>query len=331
VGAARSALALATLLTLVATDLDLLFRPTGEMESGAMMGLPTEINVFLVADGAHLALARGVALVVLAVVASGWRPRWTALPHWWVTWSFTTATAVPEGGDHLATGLTLLLLPVALTDPRRWHWADPRRWHWADPHPRRWADPPGGRRTDDIKPPGPIRLELARSALWVVRLQVAVVYLHAAVAKLGSTDWVTGSALFYWMRHPVYGAPTWLVDPLSATLSYGPVVAALTWGVIVLELLLAAGLVIHRDRRGPLLVAGLAFHAGIALLQGLVSFGLVMAGALILYLRPVDAPLAWPRWLPRSGFPRSWLPRSWLPPSRIRSEAPDPFRPGGSM
>jgi hypothetical protein len=45
----------------------------------------------------------------------------------------------------------------------------------------------------------------------------------------------------------------------------------------------------------PLLVAGIALHAGIALIQGLVSFSIVMTAALILYLRPVECAFAFRR------------------------------------
>jgi len=37
-----------------------------------------------------------------------------------------------------------------------------------------------------------------------------------------------------------------------------------------------------------LLVLGLFFHTAIALTMGLISFGLAMAAALILYLRPIE-------------------------------------------
>lgn len=290
VGVARSALALGTLLTLLLSDPVRLFGPVDDAATIGMIGIPGWLNLFRLGGDPHLELTRTVAMVVLALVVVGWRPRWTAIPHWWVTWSFTASTRLPEGGDHLATCLTLLLVPLVLTDGRRWHWD---------------AAPSAA---------GVVPTVVARSALAVIRLQVCVVYLHAAVAKLGSSDWTGGCALFYWMRHPTFGAPTWLVDRLSGLLTSGVVVALLTWGVMVLELLLAAALVMSPERRRRLLVAGIAFHVGIAAIQGLVSFGMAMAGALILYLRPVDVPFRRPR---------------WLDPVLASSPAPGPFRAGG--
>ncbi len=46
-----------------------------------------------------------------------------------------------------------------------------------------------------------------------------------------------------------------------------------------------------RKRVWPWMLAfGIALHGSIAVLHGLVSFSLIMIGALILYLRPVNRP-----------------------------------------
>ena len=45
-----------------------------------------------------------------------------------------------------------------------------------------------------------------------------------------------------------------------------------------------------------LLIAGITFHALIAIDMGLVSFFAAMTGALLLYLLPVGHQLTWPRW-----------------------------------
>jgi hypothetical protein len=65
-------------------------------------------------------------------------------------------------------------------------------------------------------------------------------------------------------------------------------VALLTWGVIVIEALLAAGLLASKPARKLLLSAGIALHLAILVFQGLFSFSITMFGALILFLRPVE-------------------------------------------
>jgi hypothetical protein len=67
-------------------------------------------------------------------------------------------------------------------------------------------------------------------------------------------------------------------------------VALLTWSVVVLEFALAAGLVVGKRYWRALLWGGIALHAGIIVLHGLVSFGFAMIAALILYLRPIGQP-----------------------------------------
>lgn len=270
VGLARTLLAAATLATLLLNPTGVLFAGSADGAAGPVCSAGRGASAFCLVGPGGLEMLRWATIVVLAVVASGWRPRLTALPHWYVTWSLGAAVTLADGGDQVAASLTLLLVPVALTDPRRWHWGEPPS-----------VALTTGRATSRV---------VARAFLWLIRLQVAGIYLHAAIAKLGQPEWADGTALYYWLGNPAFGLPPWiraLSDPL---LHSGAGVAALTWGVVVLELVLAAGLVVEPRRRAPLLVAGLALHAGIVGM-GLMSFATVMFAALLLYLRPVDAQL----------------------------------------
>jgi antimicrobial peptide system SdpB family protein len=174
----------------------------------------------------------------------------------------------------------LFLIPITLADPRRTHWSPP---------------PPA---SDRIR--GIVSEELARSTLFVLRLQVAAIYFHAAVGKMRVTEWTDGTAVYYWFTHALFGAPSWLESFVVRVLSVPDVVVAVTWGVILLELLLFIAVAIDRRWWPPLLVLGLAFHSGIVLVHGLVSFFFAMAGALLLYLRATDRPFT----LPRVGWSR---------------------------
>ena len=62
----------------------------------------------------------------------------------------------------------------------------------------------------------------------------------------------------------------------------------MTWGALGVELALFLGLVMDRRYRPALMVAGVIFHAGIAIVHGLVTFALVMIASLVLYLRPAE-------------------------------------------
>ncbi len=266
-GLARTLLALGTFSTLVFSPPSALFAPVAGMPDAPYCEGLGRISLFCVAPDQPGA-ARYVAVAVLVVVASGWRPRLTALPHWWVSFSVPVSISIPDGGDHVTQVLTLLLLPMALTDRRRWHWTAP-------------PDDTGHRET---------RL-LAVAALVLIRVQVAGIYLHACVAKLGVTEWRDGTALYYWLADPMFGAPLWMRDALIGVLSHGTAVAARRRDA-ALEFALVFGLFVPR-RRWPLLLAGgLALHLGIAVLIGLWSFGLTIFAAMMPAGRPADPDAA---------------------------------------
>lgn len=278
-GLGRTLLALSAIVTLVFSRPESLFCPaTGRPYAVGSTGVAAFSFFALLRD--HLELARVVAVAALAVVASGWRPRYTALVHWWLAFSFAASATLVDGGDQIAADLCLLLIPVALTDGRRWHW--------------------------DRGPAGEVgeweamRRIVALLATIVIRLQMAGVYFHAALGKTRPQEWLDGTAIYYWFNDPGFGAPAWMMPLLRPLLLNAASVTLLTWGVIALEFLLAAALFMPQRAWRPLLVAAIFFHAGIALIHGLISFAIAMAAGLILYLRPWDRPFHLPQ--PRS-FP----------------------------
>ena len=277
-GLARSMLAAATLLTLLTNPAGELFHPLvvddpGVIDRRAIDGL----SLFLLARE-HLGLAKLVAIILLLLVVSGWRPRLTALPHWWISYSFAASASVIDGGDLVAATLSLLLLPLALTDPRRTHWrgiGDGSAW----------------------------ASVAAQTGLLLLRFQVSVIYLFAAVLKIRNEEWSNGTALHYWWTHPKFGTwgPfRWLTDLIGPT----RLVVPLTWSFLVLELGLAFALVAPVRLRNRLLPVAVLFHVGIALVHGLPTFALTMSAALVLYLRPVWRPFEMPE-LRRRTFPRA--------------------------
>ena len=267
-GVARSLLALATAGTLAFSAPGTLFRPAAGLPPAPYCLGPGRISIFCLVPQDRLWLARWLGVAILLVVASGWRPRFTALFHWWIAFSLFVSATIPDGGDQATSVLTLLMLPVALTDPRRWHWqALPEQTPTATRHV--------------------LRL-LALSALLVIRVQVAGIYLNSSIAKLAVTEWRDGTAVYYWISQPVFGAPGWLHGILLAVAATSLGVIAMTWGTLILEFTLGIAIVMPRRSWKYLLVAGILFHGSIALMMGLASFSIAMAGALILYLRPVD-------------------------------------------
>jgi antimicrobial peptide system SdpB family protein len=269
-GFARSLLALATATTLMFDSTATLFRP--------LAGIPTtppfcaetvqKLSPFCLAPRGHLDLVRWLAVVLLLVVASGWRPRVTGIIHWWIALGFQTTATVVDGGDQVAVVLTLLLLPITLADGRRWHWS---------------RDSGAPRST--MQRLGRL---VALSAVLAMRVQVAAIYLHAGVGKMKVTEWADGTAMYYWLKNPTFGLNPVVQPLLLPLLTNSTAVTLLTWGTIVLEVFLAMGLLATRRARAVLLVLGIALHLGIMVFMGLFSFALTMFAALILFLRPLD-------------------------------------------
>ncbi len=283
-GLARSLLAFGTALTLAFNDSSILFPLVAGAEPPPYCNGLRGAGAFCLMSH-DLDAGRWLLVAALVVIASGWRPRYTALLHWWISWSVQANAGMVEGGDQVTAIITLLLLPIALTDQRSWHWL-------ASAVPA-------------VQPPGPARATiplLALSAQLAIRLQVAAIYFDSVVGKLGVAEWKDGTALYYWLTHPTFGAPSWL-RPALVPLLTSTAVAPLTWSVILVEIALFMGLTMNKRYRGWLLVAGLFLHGGIMVVHGLVSFGLAMFGALILFLRPSERP-----------FDVSWLtkqPAAW--------------------
>jgi antimicrobial peptide system SdpB family protein len=275
VGLARSLAALCTLSTLLLNSSTTLIRTTAN--GFACDGL-RRFGLFCVVGPAHLELGRFLLVFLLGLVVIGWRPRWTAIPHWYAAMSFLTSVQLIDGGDQVAVVISLLLIPVALTDPRHWHWESPPAssplWH----------------------------LVVAWAALLAIRVQAAGVYFHAAVGKLKVEEWVDGTAVYYWFTDPNVGMADWMRPFLLPLLHTGTGVSLLTWGSLLIEFLLFTGLTMDRRLRKPLLVVGITFHGLISLVHGLVSFGFAMWALLVLYLWPVEEPVAFEaigKWLRR--------------------------------
>jgi antimicrobial peptide system SdpB family protein len=265
-GFARTLLAIGTLLTLLFNDNITLF---GIQEKNTFQSIPdlglTQFGLFYLLRF-NLVLAKSIAIIILIIVASGWRPQITCIFHWFIAFSFNLFTAVPDGGDQLTNVLTLLLIPICIFDSRKWHWSE------------------------SFQGKNPYINLIAYSTYWIIRLQVAVVYLDAATEKFKVDEWRNGTILWYLFNDPVMGCNDFFRQILIPILKNPFFLTMFTWSVIILELVLFLGLTIDKKYRKRLLLIGLSFHFFIILIHGLISFFFAMAAALILYLHPWDEP-----------------------------------------
>ncbi len=267
-GFARSCLAVGTCLTLLLNDSVLLFYPFGKSAAvvDSSYGL-IRFSLFHIYNS-NLVVAKVLAIFILILVISGWRPRITGGFHWWISFSVSVSCVCIDGGDQVTAVLTLFLLPATLMDNRKWHWSINHQYSESMVEKT--------------------RLLVGHAFFSIIRLQVCVIYLHAAIGKTSVNEWVSGTAVFYWFTHPVFGAANWLKPLIMAVITNSLGVVLLTWGTIIFELILAMGLVMNQKKWEILLVTGILFHFSILLVHGLASFFFAMTGALILYLRPMD-------------------------------------------
>jgi antimicrobial peptide system SdpB family protein len=126
----------------------------------------------------------------------------------------------------------------------------------------------------------------------MARLQVAVLYLHAATGKFSVPEWVNGTALYYWLLEPAIGITQKHHDVVLWLLRPAWVTPLISWAPLALELALfcAIGMSSENRMRRVLFAVAALFHVGNFLFFGLFSFMLTMFAALVLLLRPASRP-----------------------------------------
>jgi antimicrobial peptide system SdpB family protein len=248
----RSLLAAASCTYLSCTPDGALFASTAAHPDGVRCEGSREVTMWCIAGASRpaLTIARAVAVAVLLVVLSGYRPRWTAIPHWYVAFSVAAGLTQPNGGDQAAQIATMLLIPVCLGDRRQWHW-----------QPTNGGLSAGWRGA-------------ALAGMSVLRLQTAIIYGVAAGSKLAVAQWRDGTALYPVLQDPNFGMPPGLRQLVAGLLDTRQGVAVATWGTLLIETCIVVAILAgaHRVAR-PLAVA---LHSAIIGAMGLVSFGLIM-------------------------------------------------------
>lgn len=264
-GAGRSLIALGLLITVSFDGTEVLFAPDTARFPLGRCGNDTLLDSTLFCL-TGFEVGRWLAIIIFLCVMLGYFPALTAIPFAYAAWSLQSTLAIPEGGDQLASNLAIIMIPASLMDWRLSQWSSAT------------TDPL--RRTSWQRLPSLIR----GTTVLVLWGQMAIVYFFAAVEKFAVEEWKDGTALFYWSTDPNFGATGVRLQILELLSTNSLLVVALTWGTLVLELLLAFAWMAQWKIKRALLVAGVIFHLGIALFMGLISFSIIMCGALLIYL-----------------------------------------------
>lgn len=221
------------------------------------------LSVFCLDVADDRIVARAVSVVVLLLVISGIVPSATSALHAWVSFSLANAVGLPDGGDQVAQIVTVFIFLINVGDFRLWAWSGART-------PRQL----------------PVLVGVRQGAWWALRLQMAFIYFESAVSKYSVPDWQNGSALYYVVRDPSFGA-TGLLGDLLKWWTYLPIgTASLTWGTVLVEMAIAVLVLGGRRCRRIALALAVCLHAAIFLAIGLFSFAIVMVGAMSIAALP---------------------------------------------
>jgi antimicrobial peptide system SdpB family protein len=257
---ARSLLALSSFLVLL-NSRDVLTPPLlGQFQVLDCSKWYAKIGIFCFTSSFEI--NRSLALLILSLVVGGVYPRFTGLLHWWVSYSVQNTIINIDGGAQINLVLTTLLLPLCLLDSRRNHWKH---------------DAPNINTGHFF----------AVSVVAAIRLQMAIIYFHAFSAKLAVPEWLDGTAIYYWIRNPTIGVSP-IVAPLLEPLTSSSFVGIITWGTLIVEILLFGALFSPKYLWKYFFWLAVSFHVAIALTFGLVSFGLSMVAGLVIYFRSFE-------------------------------------------
>ncbi|GHG81171.1 sporulation-delaying protein SdpB family protein [Streptomyces griseocarneus] len=268
-GVGRSLICFAELTVVLLTPSKALLIPVLTITEGARCDGVRAASAFCVGGDSNPEYARWLLVAVLLVAASGYRPRWTVLPQLWAVYSIAVSISVPDGGESVSLIISLLMAPICLADDRKWHWSSPDK---------------------------PLRLNghaISFAAFWAIRIQLAYLYLDTAISKFGVADWANGTAEYYFLRDNMFGVSEPL-DGLFLELSKIPVVVVgMTWGALVVEMIIAVCLLGSDRWRKVALALDILLHGMIIVTMGLWSFALVMIGCGIVASMPaLTAPRA---------------------------------------
>ncbi|WP_025742676.1 sporulation-delaying protein SdpB family protein [Aquimarina pacifica] len=261
VGLSRSLLAFGTLLTLLFNNNQLLFFYGVDFDTRYIGQSP--FTLFGLFTDANLMYAKLIAIAVLLVVILGYYPRFMGILHWYITYSFLSDCPIVDGGDQIASQITLILIPITLLDSRKSHWNKPRTKNYS-----------------------PYLRIVTYFAFFLLHFQIAFIYFDAAVSKIRVEEWINGTAVYYWFTSPTFGVGDFLQPLIYPLLKHPITLTLITWSTIALELTLAGALFMKYTKSKILLFLGLAFHFMIILIHGLPSFFCTMSACLVIYLLP---------------------------------------------
>lgn len=268
VAIARSLMALALVLTLLFTDIYDLFIVDVFVSKGET-DLLKEFSFFVLFGWDNLQIAKAVAILLLLTVVSGRFMKITSILHWWITLSYMHTSALVEGGEQIASIMTLAFVPLCWLDNRKSHWEDTIA-------------------VESISKPA---LFVGQIIIALIFIQISYLYFQAGSSKLAFNEWKDGTVMYYWLTSNIFGflpmTEYYILDEFILKNEF--ILLLMAWGSIFVEIVLSFSLFSNWEFRKFAFVLGISFHFVVYILIGLATFGLFMAASLVIYaLPPMD-------------------------------------------
>jgi hypothetical protein len=216
-------------------------------------------------------IALGIAFML------GWRFR-IVLPVFFCLWVgfIESNDMLGDQGDNM---YRIVLILMFFADPAGVLSMDARRRSRRIPAP----DESWLRRKWHGEPLIPVEISnlLHNAALIALAAQVFFVYVSGSLYKVGGLPWSQAYAIYNPLQTDRFGTWPILSDLITA---WGPFVALLTWGSLLLQLAFPL-LLLSRPTRILALLGVLSFHIGIGVVMGLPWFSLTMIALDAIFIR----------------------------------------------
>lgn len=255
-GIVRSLIALSTLLTLIFNTTETLFLSGLENELFLLEDKIDYINIYTWFNSFFY--GKIFSIIILILVIFGIYPKLTCIFHWLVTYSFAMTSTCIDGGDQVASIITLLLIPICILDTRSSHWKHEKgNFNY-------------------------YKNNLAFAFNFLILMQIFMIYFFASTGKFQSEVWKDGTAFYHYSTLPQMGlSKGYIFDFFNLIIESSIIVTLSTWGVLILELFLAIGIFIkNQNLKKRIYFFGVLFHILIIVFYGIFSFSLSMIACL---------------------------------------------------
>jgi len=215
-------------------------------------------NLFLLLGYENLFYSKLFSIIILTMVVLNILPKIISIFHWWVSFSFFHSAYLVEGGDQISMIITFLLIPICFYNIQY-------------------------NKSLSFSSNFPYIVNIIEL---LIIFQISSLYFHAFIGKLAVKEWTDGTACFYWLTNETFGLPNSIISFIKPVLHNRFIILILTWGTLLIELVLALGFLFKQEIKNYIFVIGVVFHFLIWIFHGLGNFMLAMDAALILYLLP---------------------------------------------